>query len=378
MSPATRSKRYQRGITSSPAGFLILLSHLLMPGILLAQISAKPDIAKSAERIGRLVAEELLDREEFMIYHSDCCYAVHYAEACAGYGAVRLAGILNDKALLEKLVERYTRVIDEQIENTQNHVDVNVYGILPLEIFRQDGEKRFLEQGLSLADGQWANPDKNGLTGQTRFWIDDLYMIGSLQVQAYRVSGKEKYLDRAARQFVAYLEKLQEPNGLFHHGENAPFFWGRGNGWAAAGMAELLSELPKNHAHYNQILASYQKMMHTLLRYQAADGMWRQLIDHPEFWKETSSTAMFGFAMATGVQKGLLDSKRYTEAYEKAWRALTAYVDKEGKLGEVCVGTGKSNDQQFYFDRPRVRGDLHGQAPVLWFAARIIEMEDEE
>ena len=53
------------------------------------------------------------------------------------------------------------------------------------------------------------------------------------------------YLDRDAKEMVAYLDKLQQPNGLFYHAPDVPFFWGRGDGWFAAGMAEMLRDLPQ-------------------------------------------------------------------------------------------------------------------------------------
>jgi len=40
-----------------------------------------------------------------------------------------------------------------------------------------------------------------------------------------------------------------------------------------------------------RILAAYKKMMAALLQYQGDDGLWRQLIDHPEAWPETSCSA---------------------------------------------------------------------------------------
>ncbi len=83
------------------------------------------------------------------------------------------------------------------------------------------------------------------------------------------------------------------------------------------------------------------------------------------------STAMFGFAMSLGVKKGLLPKEPYTTAYLKAWNALTGYINEEGKIREVCVGTGQSKDLEFYLTRPRVTGDLHGQAPILWFAGAL-------
>ena len=168
-----------------------------------------------------------------------------------------------------------------------------------------------------------------------------------------------------------YVAKLQLPNGLFHHGPDAPFLWGRGNGWVAAGLAEILSELPRSHRDYPPIAAGYRKMMAALLAHQAPDGMWRQLIDHPEAWKETSGTAMFGYAMAVGVRRGLLTDSAYARADRKAWTALAAYVGPDGKLSNVCVGTGQSQDAAYYLARPTVTGDLHGQAALLWFASEL-------
>jgi unsaturated rhamnogalacturonyl hydrolase len=327
---------------------------------------------KSPKNIGRLITADLLSRPEFMMYATEQCTAVHYAEACAGYGAAKLAGLLNDHATILKLSDRYARVIDENIPNTANHVDANVYGILPLELYLQNKDDRYLKQGIALADKQWEDPLPDGLTTQTRYWIDDIYMIGSLQVQAYRVTGKVIYLERAALEIDSYIQKLQQPNGLFFHGINAPFFWGRGNGWVAAGLAELLTELPANNPHYGSIAEGYKKMMNTLLKYQAEDGMWRQLIDKGESFKETSSTAMFGFAMTVGVKKGLLPENPYKAACQKAWNSLTEYLNDDGKVRDVCVGTGQSMDINYYLTRPRTTGDLHGQAPMLWFAYSLL------
>jgi unsaturated rhamnogalacturonyl hydrolase len=326
----------------------------------------------SPKDIGRLITADLLARSEFMIYTTEQVKAIHYAEACAGFGAARLAGLLNDRETLQKLAERYTRVIDDSIINTANHVDANVYGILPLELYMHNKEEKFFKQGIELADEQWENPLPDGLTNQTRYWIDDVWMIGSLQVQAYRATGKIIYLERAALEIDAYIKKLQQPNGLFYHGINAPFFWGRGNGWVAAGLAELLSELPDNNPHYTSILEGYRKMMKTLVENQAEDGMWRQLIDKEESFKETSSTAMFGYAMTVGVKKGLLTEERYKEASQKAWKGLTGYINEDGKVRDVCAGTGQSTDVNFYLTRPRITGDLHGQAPLLWFAYSLL------
>lgn len=325
------------------------------------------------ETIGRRITEELLQRPYFKMYELPHATSVHYAEACAGFGAARLAGLLGDTTTLRLLTERYIKVIEDNIPNTANHVDANVYGILPLELYMQTGNERFYRQGIALADGQWANPRPDGMTNQTRYWIDDVYMIAILQVQAYRATGRAIYLECAAFSVSHYLARLQQPNGLFHHGASAPFFWGRGNGWVAAGLAELISELPETNPHYPVIIDAYKKMMEALLRYQTPDGMWRQLIDVEDSWVETSSTAMFGFAILQGVTRGILTDPAYTKAYQKAWLALPGYLNENAQLTEVCVGTGKSDDINYYLERPRIAGDLHGQAPMLWFAFGLLE-----
>ncbi|KAA3640788.1 MAG: glycosyl hydrolase [Bacteroidetes bacterium] len=327
---------------------------------------------KSPEKIAHLVTEDLLSRQDFMMYETPDVRGVHYAEVCTAYGATLMAGFEKDIATLERLVSRYEKVFLDSIENTANHVDVNVYGLLSLELFGQTSSGEFLRQGMELADIQWQDTLPNGLTSQARFWIDDIWMIGSLQTQAYRATAEKNYLDRAAKVIVAYLDKLQQPNGLFFHGEHGPFHWGRGNGWVAAGIAHVLTELPADHQHYPKISEGYKKMMAALLEYQSEDGMWRQLIDNETAWKETSCTGMFGYAMIVGVKKGILPEKDYKESYQKAWLSLTDYLQEDGKLTEVCVGTGQSTDVNFYLERPRVTGDFHGQAPLLWFAYELI------
>ena len=338
----------------------------------------------SPQEIGRRVAENLVPRSHMLIGPDN---VVHYAEVCTWYGALTFAKATGDKALTAKLVSRFEPLFTTEAKLVPRAINVDnaVFGAVPLELFIQTREPRYLKMGRDLADQQWqppAGPDADsprmrdilaaGLSRHTRFWIDDMYMITILQTQAYRATGDRTYLDRAALEAVAYLDALQQPNGLFHHSTEVPFFWGRGDGWFAAGMSELLGALPVDHPHRGRILESYRKMMATLLKHQDADGMWHQLIDDPASWPETSSTGMFAYAFITGVRQGWLDEKTYAPAARKAWLRLVTYLDPNGAIREVCAGTGARNDRQYYLDRPRLVGDFHGQAPVLWCAAALL------
>ena len=254
----------------------------------------------------------------------------------------------------------------------RHHVDDSIFGIVPLEIGLQTNDARFLTEGKAWADRQWENPQPDGLSAETRYWIDDMYMLTILQLEAYRATHDKKYLDRDAQEMVSYLDKLQQPNGLFYHAPDVPFFWGRGDGWVAAGMAEMLRDLPPDHPQRAGIMKGYQAMMAALLKYQGKDGMWRQLIDQDDAWPESSSSAMFAFAMITGVKNGWLDAATYGPAARKAWIAVAGYIDQNSDITSVCEGTGKKNDRQYYLDRKRRTGDFHGQAPVLWAASALL------
>ena len=95
--------------------------------------------------------------------------------------------------------------------------------------------------------------------------------------------------------------------------------------------------------------------------------------DDPRNWGETSCTAMFAYAFATGVRKGWLDAAVYASAVRKAYLALVDRLDEYANVSDVCVGTGKRDDHQYYFDRTKVNGDPHGQAPILWLCAVLLD-----
>ncbi|MBC8127512.1 MAG: glycoside hydrolase family 88 protein [Gloeobacteraceae cyanobacterium ES-bin-144] len=330
----------------------------------------------SPKEVGKKVAENFIPRKfRYETQPNADSNGLIYQESTAWYGSLTYAKLADDKDLDARLVKKFEPFLSEpglsRITRTA-HVDFRVIGIIPLEIFIQTNDPRCKDLGLSLADAQWETTNPDGITTEARYWIDDMYMIPMIQVQAFRATQDSKYLDRAALTMCAYLDRLQEANGLFFHGIDSKFYWGRGNGWMAAGFAELLRTLPKDHSKHARILAGYHKMMAGLLANQDDTGMWRQLIDKPASWPETSGTAMFTFAMVTGVKNGWLDEDTYGPAARKAWLSLVGYLDENANLREVCIGTNKGFDEKYYNDRPRIVGDLHGQSPVLWTASALL------
>jgi rhamnogalacturonyl hydrolase YesR len=329
----------------------------------------------SPREVGKRVAEHFVTTPHTNSGNPDPTVPyIAYPESVAWYGALTFAEVSGDNELTTKLIHRFDPMFGSEANliPEPKHVDLTVFGVVPLQIYMQTKEQKYLDLGRRLADAQWVNPQPDGLTSQTRYWIDDMYMITMIQLQAYRATGDTKYLDRAATEMASYLDKLQQPSGLFYHAPDVPFYWGRGDGWVAAGMAEMLRSLPQKHPQRKRIMDGYLRMMKALLQYQDKNGMWHQLIDQSDAWPETSSTAMFTFAMITGVKNGWLDAKTYAPAARKGWLGLVSYLDSNAELRNICEGTGKKNDKQYYYDRKKLTGDLHGQAPLMWCATALL------
>lgn len=357
---------------------------LLLPfQLLVAQKSSLNNFPKgyAPEEVGKLIAYRFIDAKHAL--HAGKW--ISYPETFYWNGSLKYASLVNDKTLLDLLEKKFQPLFttEKAFLPIKNHVDLNMFGSLPLNLYQLTKNDKYLELGLPYADTQWevpatAKPEEKswaeqGFSWQTRLWIDDMYMITIVQSQAYKVTKDVNYIDRAAREMVLYLDKLQRPNGLFYHAPDVPFYWGRGNGWMAAGMAELLRSLPENNQYRPRIMQGYRTMMASLKAYQTPEGMWNQLIDEKDSWAETSGSAMFTYALITGVKQKWLNAKAYAPVARKAWMALVPYVDEKGAVAGVCVGTNKKNDKQYYYDRPRRTGDYHGQAPYLWCVAALLE-----
>jgi rhamnogalacturonyl hydrolase YesR len=303
-----------------------------------------------------------------------------YALAFAWYGALKFTVTTGDTTNNKTLTSSFDSWLSSKgapPNAATSGVDQRAFGVLPLELFVETNKMSYETLGLARADTQWMN-----ISTDARFWSDDMYMITGLQVMAYRATKTSTYLDHAATEMQSYLTKLQQPDGLFWHTQQSKAYWGRANGWFASGMTELLMELPNGSAR-DTIMAAYKKHIDGVLPLQisggADDGCWRQVLDLTSAPAESSCTAMFTFVLTRGVKNGWLTDPKYAAAAKRGWQALAAKTGSNGKLNQVCPGTGQApagslaSQQQWYatinLNNP---GDLHGQAPLLWAANELL------
>ena len=204
-------------------------------------------------------------------------------------------------------------------------------------------------------------------------WSDDLFMSCPFLVRLGLLSGKEEHFDMAYTQISGcYNRMFIKENKLFSHiffvndNQKSNVTWGRGNGWVMVTMVDFLANVPKTYKHYDDVLKIFREMSEGVANAQDERGMWHQVLDHHESFIESSCTAMFLFALSKGVKLGLLD-KKYTENAKRAYKAiLEHFVDKDGNIYGVCMGSGCSMDWRYYSDNLKtIKNEDHGTGIIM-------------
>ena len=208
-----------------------------------------------------------------------------------------------------------------------------------------------------------------------RKWTDDMFMASSVLSRVGAQTGDGRYAAAVGQLLTTYAESLQRADGLFIHAVEGPHAWGRGNGFAALGLADTLQHLPASWADRARVLEIYRRHMRGLLPHQSEDGSWRQVVDEPASYHELTVSAMTVAAMARGVRLGWID-KSFVPAIQRGWRYVMTRVDGDGGVLDVCSGTGAGPTKEYYLNRPKVSGgDDRGGAMALLAALEVHELE---
>jgi unsaturated rhamnogalacturonyl hydrolase len=228
-----------------------------------------------------------------------------------------------------------------------------------------------------LADGTLARnrPQPNTL------WLDDLYMSVPALAQMGKLTGERRYYDDAVKQVLQFSSRMfNREQGLFMHGwvqgmdVHPEFRWARANGWALMALVELLEVLPDSHPGRAAVIDLLRAHVRGLAARQSGSGLWHQLLDRDDSYLETSSTAIYAYAMARAINRGWIDPVAYGPAVVLAWNAVTTKVNAQGQVEGTCVGTGMGFDPAFYYYRPTSPFAAHGYGPVLLAGAEMLQL----
>ena len=153
--------------------------------------------------------------------------------------------------------------------------------------------------------------------------------------------------------------------------------WGRGNGWIAFSMSEMLLQIPEEHPAHEKIRKVFCEFCDGPAAVQDDCGMWHQVLNCPESYLETSCTAMFTLAFYRGLRSGWFKDSVQIECIRKcADKGLQAIlercVDADGVVYGVCMGSSCSMDPTYYFKLPTIKDDNHGTGVVLMLLCEVV------
>ncbi len=192
-----------------------------------------------------------------------------------------------------------------------------------------------------------------GIEKITWWWCDALFMAPPTLVKLGVTLKDNKYLEYNDKLFKETVDLLfNDKESLFardlryvwgagetdvkeRNGEHV--FWSRGNGWVMAGLARLLTELPKNWPTREYYLDIYKKMAKRIAGLQQPDGLWRASLLDPKSYPggEASGSGFYCYALAWGINNGILPKKEYLPVVQQAWRGLNSLVTTDGYVGWV-------------------------------------------
>ena len=178
-------------------------------------------------------------------------------------------------------------------------------------------------------------------------WCDALFMGPPALARLFSATDDRKYLDLADKLWWKTTDYLFDPQENLYYRDSRFFnrkesngkkmFWSRGNGWVMGGLVRVLENMPGDYPTRGRYVELYRKMAAKIASLQHADGIWHAALLYSVSYpaKETSGTGFYCYALAWGVNHGLLDYDKYYPVLVKAWCALRSAVHPDGKLGFV-------------------------------------------
>lgn len=212
-------------------------------------------------------------------------------------------------------------------------------------------------------------------------WPDDLFMNCPFLVRWARFTANPALVEDAAWQIVRQAQIMQGDDGIWAHGyfwdrqAPAPHHWGRAGAWALLATLEVLDVLEPGDRHREALLAIVRRQISGLAALQTPNGLWRQIIDDPHLWEETSSSAMFAYGIARAVNAGWIEPK-WIEVALRAFEGIATQINPDGVIRNCCTGTDISLDLEYYAARPHPDDEPHGPGPVLLAASELLRFQD--
>ncbi len=234
---------------------------------------------------------------------------------------------------------------------------------------------RYEYKRITLEEGKNGFIHKDSYPDQ--MWLDGLYMGAAFYAEYLAMFASDDYdawADIALQFTTIHKHTYDAEKSLNYHGWSAnpsdansfwanasdPYkgcskeFWGRGMGWYAAALVDVLALMPSEHPDYEAIAEIFDQVVGGICRWQDPDsGVWYQLLQYDDSfvsagghhnYLEASASCMFTYALFKGMRLGLLDSSEFGPIALKAYDGLLATFITEDANGvdihNICRSAG--------------------------------------
>jgi len=251
-------------------------------------------------------------------------------------------------------------------------------------------------QPRNRAGGFW-----HKLKYPAQMWLDGLYMIEPFYAEYTKRFGTHEAYADIVHEFVLMEQKARDPKtGLIYHGWDeskqqfwadkqtglSQSFWSRAMGWYHVALVEVLDVMDANHPERKKIIEILNRLTIAIVKTQDnASGVWWQITDKggaEKNYLESSSSAMFVYALARSVNKGYI-SPSYKTAVQRGYAGLLkefVVKDAEGlthftktvAVGGLGGSPNRNGSYAYYMSEPIRSDDFKAIGPFMLAA---LEME---
>lgn len=262
--------------------------------------------------------------------------------------------------------EKYLNFIRQQAEQFNWQVEQRIYdaddymiGQTYLELYDLDQHAHYLtplKRRLDYLYANWPTVNKTAEASCVEMlsncrerwtWIDALFMAAPVWAHMAKSTNEKKYLEFADHEFWASFDKFwDEKESLLYRDarfigardqDDKKIFWSRGNGWVMGSIVRVLDVLPKDHASRDKYLKHFKLMAEKLADIQQTDGSWHPSLLNPQHFDmpENSGSSFYTYALAWGINNGVIAQEKYLPIVERAWSNLASNIYADGRLAYV-------------------------------------------
>ncbi|HZL09918.1 MAG TPA: glycoside hydrolase family 88 protein [Prolixibacteraceae bacterium] len=258
-----------------------------------------------------------------------------------------------------------------------------------IDLYRIKKDKSMIQPFIDNMEKFLATPfPVEGIQKTTWWWCDALFMAPPAMVKLSVSTGDKRYMEKSDELFHECYDLLyDQEEHLFardlgyvikddasdrHEANGEKIFWSRGNGWVMGGLAMVLNKLPKDYKERPFYENLFREMAEKIASLQQEDGLWRASLLDPASYPggEASGSGFYTYALAWGVNNGLLSKDKYLPVVQKAWKGMNTLIQPDGHIG-WCQPIGADPKKNFSAGS----WEVYGTGAFLLAGSEVIKLK---